>query len=252
MPMCQTTDYWYNKWSNNCYSRACIIRVTNGCNEKCPHCCFRSGPDNYRRMSIETARKVNTWIPKKIAINIMGGELTVLDNYPEIILSLAESRNEVRIQTNGQWAKTKAGLYKFIKAVNQASSICARLDVAIADDRWHNQLGTIAKKRFKQCRTNVTLIKNHDIHLTPVGRAWDNNLIISPNSHASCEIMSNMMVTEDGMISRCPYGYMPWKHFSETTWDDAQDYVWGWRSEKLSEGMNCHACMEIVEASKCK
>jgi len=244
-------NHWYDKWSNSTINNTCIIRVTNKCNEQCPHCCFRSGPNNYRRISQITAQEINTWIPEKIPITIMGGELTILTNYPAITTALAKNRHRIRIVTNGQWSKTNAELSKFIKTIDEVSCVCDNVDVVVSGDYWRSNRNNPTQKDFSDftTATGVNFIQANSVKvndLVPLGRAWDNSLITIENNLtiASCKTMPSIMVIESGMIGRCPFGYMPWKHFSETNWDEAQDYIWGWRSEKLAEGMICDSCMQ--------
>lgn len=246
-------DYWYNKWIKSNLSTACVLRVTNKCNQKCEHCAFRSSPTHISQMSIKMCEKINDWVPKTVVLNIMGGEFSVLDNYPEILVALAHNRNQIRLVTNGFWSTNREKSAKFLNTIKRLIDIC-RITVAVSTDNWHESLGY---------RKAIELLENFDLDfdfidagelktndIRPIGRAWDNKIVPNSSIHCACEQMSNMIITEDGMVDRCPFGYFPWKHFSETTWYDAQEYVWGWRSEKLAEGMNCHACME-VEATQC-
>lgn len=246
-------DEWYERWSNGSLSTACILRITNRCDQRCRHCCFRSGPEYSRQMSVGMCERINAWVPKRVLFNIMGGEFTVLDNYPELLVALARGRNCVRLVTNGFWAD-KSDPDKFFDAMRQVKdSPCPEIDVAVSQDHWHEKQSHRAVLLLKNNDLGVNLIEPGDLgvdDITPVGRAWDNHIIPRGNVQCSCESMSNMIITEDGMLGRCPFGYFPWKHFSETTWVDAQEYIWGWRSEKLSEGMNCHTCMENVHRGR--
>lgn len=189
-------------------------------------------------------------------LNIMGGEFTILDDYPEMLVALARGRHGIRLVTNGFWADEDAD--KFFDAMRQIhEASCQTIDVAVSNDHWHKQSGDHATNLLVDNNPGINVIHTEDLkvsmgNITPIGRAWDNNLIPRTKLWGSCQLMCNMIITEDGMISRCPFGYFPWKHFSETTWADAQEYIWGWRSEKLAEGMNCHLCMKTVEAARCR
>lgn len=242
-------DEWYNIWNANTLANACIVRITNQCDQECRHCCFRSGPNNIGQMSVKTCEGINAWVPKKILLNIMGGEITVLFNYPEMLVALARDRYDIRLVTNGFWAgRNNNKFFNTMKQIKAAS--CPNINVAVSQDRWHKykRPGYLAASLLRKSNHGINLSTSTNwSDITPVGRAWDNNLLSSNSQIRSCEEMSNITITEDGMVCRCPFGYFPWKHFSETTWDEAQDYVWGWRSEELANGMNCNMCMEAVE-----
>lgn len=238
-------DEWYDIWSLSNVSTSCVVRVTNQCDQKCRHCAFRSGPDQVGKMSVQMCREINSWVPRKILLNIMGGEITVLPDYPELLIALSEGRGHIRMVTNGYLSKNPSKFWDTIRQIRKRS--CYKVEVAVSQDQWHEKQSHIAISLLADNEVGATPVETSNIFLediTPVGRAWDNGLCSNYPTKRKCEIMSNMTITEDGMITRCPFGYFPWKHFSETTWHDAQEYIWGWRSERLSEGMNCHSCME--------
>lgn len=248
-----TCHEWYNKWKRDKIANACILRVTNQCNQKCRHCVFRSGPKCVGQMSVKMCEEINAWVPKEIVLNIMGGEVTVLKNYPELLVALARNRSCVRFVTNGFWADEDPDeFFDTMRRMKEAS--CSSLEVAVSHDSWHQQKNPRAALLLEQnsCDLGITLVETGELEIdeiSTVGRAWDNNLRGHVFSSRSCEAMCNMIITEDGMLGRCPYGYLPWKHFSKTTWYEAQEDIWGWRSEKLADGMDCHMCMETVEVA---
>lgn len=249
----ESHDEWYNRWRDDSTSNACILRVTNKCNEKCPHCAFRSGPNQIDQMSPKICKELNIWVPNKVILNIMGGEITVLNNYPEILLALAKGRSGIRLVTNGFWSHTSSGIDKFLLTLEKLVDICGCVDVSVSTDHWHKNPGLEAQQileKRRDIKINIIYSNLNLEQIIPIGRAWDNGLISDYLIYRSCEVMCNMIITENGMLGRCPYGYFPWKHFGETTWADAQDYIWGWRSEKLSKDMNCRLCMETVEISR--
>ncbi|KKN91211.1 hypothetical protein LCGC14_0220790 [marine sediment metagenome] len=250
-------DYWYDKWMASTQSNACVVRVTNQCNQKCRHCCFRSGPEHVGQMSVKMCEKINAWVPVRVALNIMGGEFSVLDNYPEMLAALSRDKNIVHLVTNGFWTNDKEGIYKFFSAIRGIKRTSECVSVTVSNDHWHKKSTDDLIKILKNNGLDVTIETARNLgpkgdRISPIGRAWDNKLVPCNSIHCSCEVMSSMIITEDGMVNRCPYGYFPWKHFSETTWNEAQEYIWGWRSEKLSEGMNCHLCMEVDNANRCR
>lgn len=251
------TNYWYDKWKIDSISNACVLRITNQCNERCEHCAFRSGPECVGQMSVETCKKINAWVPYKVVLNIMGGEFTILDNYPEMLMELVRNRNTIRLVTNGFWSHNDKSVNKFFLATRQIKDVCQNIDIAVQNDRWHKQPGS---KIIKLLRENAKSLKITVIDggvleandVAPIGRAWDNKILPAGYTSRCCEGMCNMTITEDGMICKCPYGYFPWKHFGETTWHDTQEYVWRWRAEKLAEGMDCRACMETIDVTRRK
>lgn len=250
---CSTSaDYWYNKWKKSSLSNACVLRITNQCNAKCSHCAFRSGPECIGQMSVKTCKKINAWVPKRIVLNIMGGEFSILDNYPEMLVALARGRNHIHLVSNGFWSHSPFDSNRFLLTLEELINTCQTVDIAISDDDWHELSSHRATELLEDNKSEINIVYPGNLgrnNITPVGRAWDNKIVPRKDTKRSCEIMSNMIITEDGMIGRCPFGYFPWKHFSETTWHDAQEYIWGWRSEKLAEGMHCHLCMETIDAA---
>jgi hypothetical protein len=198
-------------------------------------------------MSVDMCERLNAWVPKRVIINVMGGEFTILKNYPEMLIALVRGRSVVRLVTNGYWAGRNTG--KFFDAIRSIkNTTCKRIDVAVSSDYWHEKQSHHAILLLKNNDLGVDLIEFKNLNIKdiiPVGRAWDNNIRHNKTVINSCTKMCNMTVTEDGMLCRCPHGYFPWKHFRETTWYDAQEYIWGWRAEKLTEGMHCQLCMKV-------
>ncbi len=250
-----TSNKWRSRWAFSSISNACAIRVTNRCDQKCRHCCFRSGPECVGQMSVKMCKEINAWIPKGIVLNIMGGEFTILDNYPEMLVALAKGRGSIRLITNGYGIlKTPR---KFLKAIRKIKkSPCHNIRIAVSKDRWHKKYGQDALLLLEKHRSAIGITsiqtngESEDDSIAPVGRAWDNNISGCNIKQCSCKSICSMIITEDGMLCKCPFGYMPWKHFSETTWDDAQKHIWEWRSEKLADDMNCGSCMEEVKATQ--
>jgi hypothetical protein len=177
----------------------------------------------------------------------MGGEITILHNYPEILYVLAKNRNHIRIVTNGQWFRIFTIRKNFIKTINSLTEICKEVDVAISTDKWHKHTWPKAFEIMQNNCPKVTLVDPGNLpvsEIVPVGRAWDNNIVPDPQKWARCNTMGNMFISEDGMVCKCPFGYFPWKHFTETSWYEAKEYVLNWRSEQLTRGMTCCSCME--------
>jgi hypothetical protein len=203
------------------------------------------------QMSTSACEELNAWVPKKINLNIMGGEITILENYPEMLVALSTGRGRIRLVTNGFWGGR--GTDTFFDAMRQIQAAsCPRIEVAVSQDSWHDKPSHKAISLLKDNNMGIPIIEPGDSSvndIVPVGRAWDNNLGGYKNTVSRCEDMCNMTITENGMICKCPFGYFPWRHFNETTWEEAQEYVYNWRSEQLKAGMNCRLCMETVQMS---
>lgn len=247
---------YLDKWNQNeYYSKVCLVRVTNQCNETCQHCCFRSGPKVSGQMTIDMCQAINSWAPDYVVFNIMGGEFSILDNYPDILLALSSKRSDVTLTTNGAWARSVKETNKFFNSIHMLKkSGCGHIDLAVSTDKWHVPLCHEAVKILEQrpIDANWYAIGGGEIDdLTPVGRAWDNKLIPQGPVQCFCGTAPSLIITEDGMIHKCPFAYFPWKHFSETTWKDAIKYVWGWRATKLSNGMTCVGCMQSLDTVQC-
>lgn len=243
---------WLEKWMFDSTSRACIVRVTNQCNDKCRHCSFRSGPNCIGQLSVESCEEINAWVPRtSVVINIMGGEFSILDNYPSILVALAKGRKDIRLITNGFWAHDN--ILKFFNAMRDVKNVLSgNLEVAVSSDSWHRTRGASAKRFLKDISEYVEIVETSEIFdddVVPIGRAWDNNIVTARNYRCACEQMCNMIITEDGMLCKCPFGYFTWKHFSETTWEDAKRDILLWREEMLEDGMNCNNCMEKARLS---
>ena len=242
---------WFNRWMFDSVSNACIVRVTNQCNEKCRHCAFRSGPDRVGQLSAKTCEKINAWVPMSVKLNIMGGEFSILDNYPSLLVAIAEGRKDIHLVTNGFWAHNN--IDKFFGAMIDVKDVLSgNVSISVSSDSWHRTRGLFAQQLLKDIGEYVATVETDELHdeaIVPVGRAWDNNVATTRNHLCACKQMCNMIITEDGMLCKCPFGYFKWKHFSETTWENAQRDILLWREEMLQDGMNCNGCMEKVGLS---
>lgn len=242
-------DHWFNKWDNNIWTNEFIARVTNKCNEQCTHCCFRSGPECVGQLSVADGALLNSWLPSYVKINIMGGEFTILPNYPEILIALTFGRTKAAIITNGQWAYDEPATQKFLSSIDAVCDVCDEVLVAISDDHWHQRFNKRAQRLYREHNPKAKLISGVDIpddKILPLGRAWDNKLA-SRSFEACCGCCretGQLTVIETGMITLCPMGYFPWKPFNEVTYNTAREYVWGWRARQLDLGMDCFSCMK--------
>lgn len=242
-------DQWFSKWQHNTWTNEFIARVTNQCNERCSHCCFRSGPECVGQLSVRDCELLNVWLPSRVRMNIMGGEFTILPDYPDILMALTSGRQRAAIVTNGQWAYDVHAIHTFLSSIDAVCEVCDEVLVAISDDKWHQKFGRRAQRLYREHNPKAKLIYGVEIpddKLLPLGRAWDNKLAskVFEVCCGCCRETGQLTAIETGMITLCPMGYFPWKHFSEVSYDDAREYVWRWRAEQLDLGMDCFSCME--------
>ncbi len=203
-------------------------------------------------MSAQTCEEINRWLPQYVTPNIMGGEISVLDNYPELLTALAKNRLKIRIVTNG--LGIDADPETFVKTINTIKQTqLTRITVMISTDKWHDDPGHSAVEFMKEHDILIDRLEYGNIGLegiVPLGRAYDNrDKIGTMTQDPACLTHCGMIIIENGMICLCPFGYFPWKHFTKTTWDEAQEHILEWRARRIEEGMNCHLCMESVEIS---
>jgi len=248
-------DQWYSKWNSNVWANEFVARITNRCNERCPHCCFRSGPECAGHLSINDSQLLNTWLPSHVRMNVMGGEFTIIPDYPEILMALVSGRPKAALVTNGQWAYDEQATRTFLSSVDAVCEVCDEVLVAISDDRWHQKFNKRAQRLYREHNPKAKLIYGVDIpddKLLPLGRAWDNKLASRSFEVCCgcCRETGQLMVLETGMVTLCPMGYFPWKHFGKVSYDDARSHVWRWRAEQLDLGMDCFSCMERDKRSR--
>lgn len=244
-----THDEWLKIWKASEIANACLIRVTNQCDQKCKHCSSRSGPECIGQMTVDMCEKINIWTPCGVFFNVMGGEFSVLDNYPELLLALVKNKRHIRLVTNGFWAHQDPD--KFLDTLKKIKNetTCQKIEITVSSDIFH---------RPEQSKHAITLLMdNKDWLMTdttvgfdtkdvsPIGRAWDNNICPMDTVKCDCHNMCNMTIIENGMVCICPFGYFPWKHFEQTTWEEAQEYIWSWRAEQLVKETTCDTCMKI-------
>jgi len=175
---------------------------------------------------------------------ITGGEFTVLDDYPDLLVALSMGRDKVRLTTNGSWSNSDEGVLKFTNTLTRLNEICNEVEISVSTDSWHSGSGKLALDILKEFSVfDIGEIKLQNV--APVGRAWD-NLIMPPSiafTH-SCKRISFITVIESGLICKCPYGYFAWENFIDVIYEEAKEYVDSWRSRKLQHRMNCRVCME--------
>lgn len=248
----EDTDIIWKKWEFSKKSNQCIIRLTNKCDQQCKHCCFRSGPQYNEVMSLKMCHEINIWVPKNIQLNIMGGEVTILENYPELLMALSKDRSCIRIVTNGFGIKNDRD--KFFKSIyNIKKMYGCQISIAISNDIWHKPIPInmveILRNKYLDLifETNTDLLDNE---LYMVGRAFDNKIGPTTKGRALCKPCSSITIIENGILMKCPVGYFEFKHFHETTWEEAETEILQWRSKELKRGMDCYHCMTEINKSE--
>jgi hypothetical protein len=168
-------------------------------------------------MSIKTAEQIgNRFKDKPSWLNVMGGEITLLPNYPELLHVLAFA--PMRVVTNGWWVDHKAPREKLVSTINTLNKEKTSVLIGVSRDRFHPEgVGDRAfywlKSRIDLCNT-VQDLKEEDRAVAPVGRAWWNQLgdPMLRLFGAFCRSRENhrsMTVLEDGTVTYCPYGAWP-------------------------------------------
>ncbi len=233
-----------------------LIRLTNFCNETCDHCVFRSGPEFNTHLTEELADQINRWIPPTPAnICLLGGEITLVPHYPELVRILSRGIDQVGIVTNGIFARSDKTFDRFLETIKSLSNriVTIRLSQSQfhstsygqeAFDKLMQKFENSSKKRHVQLARNSTII--------PFGRAYDNRVWFrSPNTlnpinivqGAMCESqVDNIFIDEEGFIHSCPLGGARYKHVSEDSFHKIQKEVRDWQLYRMERGMTCLSC----------
>jgi hypothetical protein len=208
--------------------RAIIVRLTTKCIYKCKHCCFECGPGRKEVMPVEVAKETKECFEGHASwLNVMGGEITLLPHYPELLHELSFA--PMRIVTNGWWVDHKRPREKLVSTVKELSKQKFPVFVGVSRDRFHP--AGVGDRAFEWLRTQTdfnddwgfTATKDPEKEeraVAPVGRAWWNELgdemlrmfgtyCRSHNDRAS------MTVLEDGVVTYCPFGAWPMGYLDE-------------------------------------
>lgn len=208
--------------------RTVIVRLTTRCQNTCAHCCYECGPDRTEVMPLAVAQQVRSCFEGQVTwLNVMGGEVTLLPDYPELLEALHFV--PLRIVTNGWWVDHVKARRKLLATVRALSAAGPPVYLGISRDRYHPPgVGERAHAWLKQqAKFNddwgFTATKDpteEERAIAPVGRAWWNELgdeilrMFSPycKAHRHREAMT---VLEDGSVTFCtfgawPMGYLHW------------------------------------------
>jgi hypothetical protein len=202
--------------------RTVIVRLTTKCLFQCAHCCFECGPKRDDVMSLDIARQVRTTFEGHVTwANVMGGEITLLPNYEELLAALHFT--DMRVVTNGWWVESEKARNKFVSVVRSLVKSGPPVRFGISRDRFHPPgIGDAAMEWLK---TQVDFDedwgftatkdpKEEERAIAPVGRAFHNDLgdPILRMMGAYCSAhrhRQSMTVLEDGAVTYCPFGAWP-------------------------------------------
>jgi hypothetical protein len=208
--------------------RVITIRLTTRCQNVCKHCCFECGPKRNDVMSLDVARQVRTTFEGHVKwLNVMGGELTLLPNYRELLEAMHFV--PLRIVTNGWWVDHDKPRQKLLETVKQLSASGPPIFIGISRDRYHPAGVGDRAHAWLQSQTSFNDdwgftatkdLEEENRAIAPVGRAWKNELgdEMLRMFSAYCAAHRNnqsMTVLEDGVVTFCsfgawPIGYLSW------------------------------------------
>lgn len=230
-----------------------LIRLTNFCNETCDHCVFRSGPEFDTHMTPVLASQINDWMPKTLTnISLLGGELTLIPNYPELVQILCQGLNQGGIITNGVFVRNEKEFDRFVDTIIKLP--ISRFTIRMSQSQYHTtQYGIQAyeklSKIFEQIEGRWVQLAGNISHIIPFGRAFDNRIGYMPThpemiQDAMCEtaLETTTFVDEEGFVHLCPMGNSPYKHVSEDSYENIYYHIKQWRKYRIEKGMTCLKC----------
>jgi len=130
-------------------------QITLFCNQRCPHCCYDSGPHRREFMDIEVFKASLKYEPSAL-FNIGGGEPTCHPQFWEMLdLAIkARGRGRVWLATNG---KRKEHALKLAEMVRNGD-----IKACLSQDKWHEPVSQEVVDAFKKLHTDgwVKAIRN--------------------------------------------------------------------------------------------
>jgi hypothetical protein len=241
--------------------RVITIRLTTKCCYTCEHCCFECGPKRTEAMSLDIARQVRSCFEGHVTwLNVMGGEITLLPNYEELLDALHFTT--LRIVTNGWWVNNAKARTKLLSVVRKLTSEGFPVYFGISRDRFHP--AGVGDKAMKWLQSQIKVNedwgftttkdpKEEERAIAPVGRAYDNYLgdpILTMFSAfcAAHRANQSMTVLEDGRVTFCEFGAWPMGRLSNGF--DELEAV----RERMSKVFipNCRTCWGLWEYKKHK
>lgn len=182
------------------------IRITLKCTQSCSHCCYSCSPKKETHMTIETAKKISTFLIKNevYQINLMGGEMYCNPDWREILDILVPSVKIARMVTNGDWA---VDMPEFAKHVAKYDNCY----VMVSKDQWHtNENIEKASKLLKKNKvlTKTSDLEESDFSVVPIGRSMYSYGLYSMMG-CYCHNPKNQysfLIDEVGDIFKCGFG----------------------------------------------
>jgi hypothetical protein len=184
----------------------------------------------------------------------MGGEITLIPNYPELVQILYRGIDQGGMMTNGVFVKNDKAFDTFVETIKNLRN--RSFTVRVSQTQYHSTEGYGAEaykklaKIFKDIEGRFIQITSHLDPVVPLGRAFDNNIGVDhwrchPQLGAFCEIERQpMFVDEKGFVHRCSLGNSRHKHISDNSFDTIKKEIVAWRQHRIERGMNCLACAE--------
>ena len=174
-------------------------------------------------MSLETARKVRPVFEGRVAwLNVMGGEITLLPDYPDLLRVLHFV--PLRVVTNGWWVDNEGAREKLLSTVRALSAQGPPVHIGVSRDRYHPAgVGDRAIAWLREQNpdlkedwgfTATKDLEEENRAIAPVGRAWWNELgdemLRMFSAYCSAHRHNrSMTVLEDGTVTFCNFGAWP-------------------------------------------
>jgi hypothetical protein len=193
------------------------IRITTKCTQSCSHCCFSCSPKKTDFMFLQMAENINKFLINNSInyINVMGGEFFMHPDWFDIISTLCNGVEIIRLVTNGDWVKSAER--SRMKTLTERFLVI----VALSKDRWHTNENVDAAKEF--CSNNKIPYKvaTEDQvtaeSVVPVGNAqFEMNIYSMFMKYCGKpDRKYNFLIDEQGNIFKCSFGAWQYANVSE-------------------------------------
>lgn len=190
------------------------IRITDICTQECSHCCFSCSPNSKKVMSVENSIILSKFLNdlNVNSINIMGGEFFKNPDWEEIFNNLILDTNipTIRLVSNGDWAKDKDFVKKFLPFKD-------RFYVAISNDMYHTNAHVYNAIDYLK-ENNIFYSEDNGYSeeaIVPVGRATYDCSSIYGLFGTYCrnpKYLYSHLIDEDLNVFKCPFGL--WEYYT--------------------------------------